>query len=234
MEFSRSDSARIYSGHSFSCLLARLLECSAHQVKVSRKVLRWRYLGCHLALGFLRLRNMVQQPGCQGGKAFSSRQMPLNFSPKMTGLLIFLSLSIFSSGIARSPFKHQRDDHGALLCLPKSLSNCRKGEKDSSNPGAASHNIYAAGGAFVLLSVEDAETWQRKNKTPLCQKTAKHHFLFCCPVSKADTSTASQGSRCPSKHAHTQIDSNHTWRLQEGCTGSDVIYSQWNNCFREN
>lgn len=93
-----------------------------------------------------------------GRKSLSSRQMPLNFSPKMTGLLIFLSLSIFSSGIARSPFKHQRDDHGALLCLPKSLSNCRKGEKDSSNPRAASHNIYAAGGAFVLLSVEDAET----------------------------------------------------------------------------
>lgn len=83
---------------------------------------------------------------------------PLNFPPKTTGLLIFLSLSIFSSGIARSPFKHQRDNHGALLCLPKSLSNCRKGGKDSSNPGVASHNIYAAGGGFVLLSVEDAET----------------------------------------------------------------------------
>lgn len=89
MEFSRSDSARIYSGHSFSCLLARLLECSAHQVKVSRKVLRWRYQACRLALGFLRLRNRVQQPGCQGGKAFSSCQLPSTSLQKRPGFLFF-------------------------------------------------------------------------------------------------------------------------------------------------
>lgn len=89
MEFSRSDSARIYSGRSFSCLLARLLECSAHQVKVSRKVLRWRYLGCHLALGFLRLRNMVQQPGCQGGKASLPGKCPSTSLQKWLGFLFF-------------------------------------------------------------------------------------------------------------------------------------------------
>lgn len=94
---------------------------------------------------------------------------------------------------------------------------------------AACHNIYQ-GWMLVSFRVEDTETWQRKNKTPLCQNTSWRWFPSAALVSTAHKFRAAPGLKeClwshravrhhPSKQ-HTEPPNIKQARLfQKGYTG---------------
>lgn len=149
--------------------------------------------------------------------------MPHNFPPKKTDLvaLTFLWITNFSSGIARLPFKYQHANHGASRCHPRSLGNCRKGEKDNSNTGAASHNIYPASRALFCFQ------WrmQRPDKVKiklLCVKTQPSTISSSAVLCQMQTHPQCPwGSRCPSKHTHTLTQISST----QGGSRTDVLGS---------
>lgn len=160
---------------------------------------------------------MTDNLGMREERPSLPHQMPHNFSPKKTdlGFLIFLWMAIFSSGIARLPFKYQHANQGASQCHLRSLGKGR--EEDSSNTGAASHNSSPGGRALFCLQ------WrmQRPNKGKiklLCVKTRPSTISSSAVLCQMQTHPQRPwGSRCPSKHAHS--DRKHAGWLQNGCIG---------------